>query len=60
VPERAIIETNEGFSIAATGEFISRRDDRVRRSPDGLIHWCSQSGAADTPTICLFIPDRGF
>jgi hypothetical protein len=60
VPERAVIESREGFTIAATGEFIPRNSTKVRRSRDGMIHWCSSLGRDDTNTICLYIPDRGF
>lgn len=60
VSESAVAEDNEGFTIVKTGEFIKRSDYRVRRSQDGSIHWCSQGGAEDTSTRCLYIPDRGF
>lgn len=50
-------ERNE-YVISTTGERIGQLgvDARVKMSPDGAFHWCSQKGKDDTPTICLFVP----
>jgi hypothetical protein len=60
VAESAIIERPEGYVIKTTGEVIPMTDRKVRPSPDGVFHWCSVGGRADSRTICLFVPPRGF
>ena len=60
VPDSAIGEGPEGYTIRATGETIPMSDHKVRPSPDGVFHWCSRGGRDDGATICLFVPPRGF
>lgn len=60
IPGWAVREGPEGYTIAATGELIPYTDRRVKRSPDGVFHWCSVAGKIDGRTICLFVPHRGF
>ncbi|WP_051914168.1 hypothetical protein [Nitratireductor basaltis] len=60
VPARMVNESAEGYVIRTTGEIISYDDKRIRHSPDGVFHWCSISGKADTKTICLFVPPKAF
>lgn len=59
VPASAIDETQDGIIIKGTGETIPYNDERHHESPDGAYHWCSQAGANDTPTICIFTPPKG-
>lgn len=59
VPASAIIEGPNGYTIKATGEVIPMTDPKVKMSPDGEFHWCSQQGRDDGKTICLFTPGRG-
>lgn len=60
VPDAAIIEGPDGYTIRATGEVIPMTSRKVRNSPDGQFHWCSVAGKDDTGTICLFVPPRAF
>lgn len=53
-------ETSEGYVIATTNETIPYSDKRVKDSPDGEFHWCSQGGRDTGGTICLFVPPRAF
>lgn len=55
-----ISERPEGYLIRLTGERLAYTDPRIRRSPDGIYHWCSARGRDDTRTICLFVPPNGF
>lgn len=52
-------ETPQGY-IVPSGEVIAMTDPRIKDSPDGEFHWCSQGGTDDGKTICLFVPSRGF
>ena len=56
----AIGEGRLGYTIKRTGELLGFFDKRLRDSPDGEFHWCSEAGRDDTKTICLYIPPRGF
>lgn len=55
-----IVEGPDGYRISTTGEVIPMLDAKVKPSPDGEFHWCSQGGRDDGETICLFVPPRGF
>jgi hypothetical protein len=58
VPETAISMAPEGFVIGPTGETLGYSDPRLRDSPDGVYHWCSVGQAANTRTLCLFVPPQ--
>lgn len=60
VPDDWIAEGRNGYRIVITGEVIPMSSPKVRHSPDGRFHWCSVAGAADSKTICLFVPARSF
>lgn len=60
VKATAIGERPEGFVIARTGEVVGYQDKRLRDSPDGEYHWCSQGGRDTGGTICLFVPPRSY
>lgn len=60
VSDKAISERPEGYVIVGTGEVLAYKDARVRDSPDGEYHWCSIGGAANTKTVCLFVPPRSY
>src|SRR5690606_27026285 len=60
VPSTAISERPEGYVINETGEVVDYSDKRVRRSPDGMYHWCSIAGSDRSRTICLFVPPQLF
>lgn len=55
-----ISERPGGYLIELNGEKITYSDSRIRHSPDGVYHWCSQNGRDDTRTICLFVPPNSF
>lgn len=57
---RLISERPGGYLIELNGEKITYSDSRIRHSPDGVYHWCSQNGRDDTRTICLFVPPNSF
>ena len=59
VAAELVAERPEGYLIKLNGESVPYTDPRVRRSPDGLYHWCSSMGRSDTRTICLFVPPQG-
>ena len=52
--------TGDRYVISTTGEAIAETDARVKDSPDGAWHWCSQGGRDDGRTICLFRPPNMF
>ena len=60
VSAKWIEERGGAFIIPTTGEAVPYTDKRIKDSPDGEYHWCSQHGKDDTPTICLFVPPRSF
>lgn len=60
VPEEAIGTSRVGYVIRQTGEVIGFRDTRLKPSPDGTFHWCSERGREDTKTVCLFVPPLGY
>jgi len=60
VSAKAISERTEGYVIKGTGEVVGYRDNRIKVSPDGLYHWCSEAGADDSKTICLFVPPASY
>lgn len=61
MPAGAIGEGSTGYLIRSTGEVVAYGDTRLRPSPDGVYHWCSNMVALmKGRTICLFHPDRGF
>ena len=56
-----VVERENGYLIAATGEVVPYRDKRIKDSPDGEFHWCAHQAGIDAgKTICLFVPPRGF
>jgi hypothetical protein len=60
VSSTAIVQRPNGYVIKMTGEVVGYKDRRLRRSPDGLYHWCSIAGLDSTRTICLFVPPQLF
>jgi hypothetical protein len=56
-PKR-VHENRNGY-VVPSGELIPYGDRRIKDSPDGLFHWCSQMGKDDGKTICLFVPQPG-
>lgn len=60
VPEQAVSEQREGYEIIRTGEIIGYSDTRLKNSPDGHYHWCSNGGSDTGHTICLFVPPQSF
>lgn len=60
VAANLISEKPEGYVIELNGERLAYSDKRIRRSPDGVYHWCSAQGRDDTRTICLFVPPHSF
>ena len=60
VSSKAIGEGPKGYVIKGTGEVVSYSDARLKNSPDGEYHWCSEEGADNTRTICLFVPPHSF
>lgn len=60
VADADIVEGARGYEIRATGEMIPMTSPKIKQSPDGRFHWCSEQGAEHGKTICLFIPPRGF
>lgn len=59
---REVLDVKEGPNgyTVPSGEVLGYADRRIRRSPDGLFHWCSASGLDTSRTICLFVPPRSF
>ena len=49
----------DGYELP-TGEIVPYGSAKIHPSPDGEFHWCTQGGADDTPTICLFAPPNAF
>ena len=59
--DAGIAETATGYTVRMTNEtFPYTGDARVRQSPDGKFHRCSQQGKKDKKTLCIFVPPRGF
>jgi hypothetical protein len=59
VAEGEITEAPDGYTVKATGEFIDRRLSKVRMSPDGRWHRCSEAGDPARRTLCIYVPGRG-
>ena len=59
VKASAISERQDGY-LTPSGEVIGYRDARVKESPDGAWHWCTQAGSDTGRTICLFAPPRSY
>lgn len=60
VADSEVLERPEGYVIRVTGEVVPMTSRKVRPSPDGVFHWCSVAGKADSATICLFVPPRAY
>lgn len=60
VSSKQISEKPEGYVIKGTGEVVAYSDGRLKDSPDGEYHWCSEAGRDDSKTICLFVPPSSF
>ena len=56
----SVREIADGYLILSSGEVVVYSDSRVRQSPDGEYHWCSNGGRDDGRTICLFVPPKMF
>ena len=50
----------DGYLILSSGEVVVYSDSRVKHSPDGDYHWCSNGGRDNGRTICLFVPEQLF
>ena len=59
IPASAISEQPDGLHLPS-GEVVGYHDTRIKDSPDGQTHWCSQGGSDTGKTICLFLPPRAF
>lgn len=60
VPASALREVKTGWVIKSTDELILFTDPKLKESPDGAYHWCSQMGQDNTKTICLFVPPMSY
>lgn len=54
-----VLRVDGGYQISTTGEIIheildGKRNEAIKVSPDGEVHWCSVAGKDDGKTICLF------
>lgn len=56
-----VLETAQGFYVVPSGELIRYDDPRVRYGwvEEGF-HRCTAHMRPNSPTICLFPPNRGF
>jgi len=55
-----VIESERGYNIRFTGETLTYSDERLRKSMDGLYHWCECVGCGSSKkTRCLYIPPKG-
>ena len=52
-------EVIDGY-IVPSGDLIPYGDKRVRLSKDEFFHWRTVRGEDGTPTLCLYVPNRGF
>lgn len=55
---QSVRETPGGYQVPS-GEVVPYGDVRVRDSKDDSFHWCTVNGAANTHTICIYVPGRG-
>ena len=55
-------ETTAGYWLtkSGNGEIIPYGDERIKDSPDGEFHLCTQGRTDEGKTICLFVPPRGY
>lgn len=60
VTASAIRAGADGYLIRSSGEVVVFSDSRIKESPDGDYHWCSNGGRDDGRTICLFVPPQLF
>lgn len=56
----ARVKAGPGGYELPNGETVPYSSGKIRPSPDGAFHWCTQGGKDDTPTICLFAPAQAF
>jgi hypothetical protein len=59
VAEGEILDVAEGYRVRLTGETFGHADPKVRFSPDGRWHRCSEGGRPQGKTLCLYVPGRG-
>lgn len=50
----------DGYLLQTSGEVVVYSNSRIRKSPDGEYHWCSNGGKDNGRTICLFVPQQLF
>ncbi len=60
VKASSISTISDGYLIQTSGEVVVYSDSRIKQSPDGEYHWCSNGGRDDGRTICLFVPPQLF
>ena len=59
VPTMSVRETKLGYEIAKNG-VVPYGDKRLRDSPDGEFHICTQNGEDGKPIICFFVPPPSY
>lgn len=59
VAEGTVVETQGGYRVLLTGQFIDRDSPKVRMSPDGRWHLCTLGGNPGGAVLCLYVPGRG-
>lgn len=57
--EAKVREVIDGY-VVPSGELVAYGDKRVKLSKDEYFHWCTVRGEDGTPTLCLYVPNRGF
>lgn len=60
VPASSVREWKGSYVVKNTGEVLMHNDPRLRNSPDGRYHWCSEGGSDFTKTICLWVPPPAY
>ena len=62
VPASAVKEVWNGYliTLSTKQEIVPYGSYKIKDSPDGAYHWCSQGGTNDGKTLCLFVPPRAF
>lgn len=54
----AVVATDKGWLVTATGEVVRYDDNRVKQSQDGAFHRCQVRNV--TRLRCLYVPPMGF
>ena len=60
VKSDVIKDVTGGFLVTTNNDTIPSQSYKVKDSPDGLYHLCTQGGKPTGRTLCIFVPPRAY